>query len=172
MSEAGGPPLRPADPCGRVLYSLSAAWAIAGGVLLIGLGALTALNVALKDLAGRPIRGEFEVVDLGVVIVVFSFMPIAQLARGHVIVDLFSQWAPARARYALDACASLVFAACIGLVAWRMAVGGFEIAGTGEQSTVLKLKFWWVFVFAVPSLALLSINCLYTAWTDLVRARS
>lgn len=158
---------RPTDPLGRILFALAAAWAVAGGLALIGLGVLTTANVVMKDLFGRPIRGEFEIVDLGVVMVVFTFMPVTQLLRGNVIVDLFTQSAPARVRAGLDALAGLVFALCIVLVAWRMIVGGMELAGTGEQTTVLHLKYWWAFVVAVPSLALLAANCLYTAWTDL-----
>jgi TRAP-type C4-dicarboxylate transport system permease small subunit len=158
---------RPADPLGRVLFALASAWAVAGGLALIALGLLTTANVLLKDLFGRPIRGEFEIVDLGVVMVVFTFMPVTQLMRGNVIVDLFTQAASAKVRAALDALAGLVFALCVALVAWRMTVGGIELAGTGEQTTVLHLKYWWAFVVAVPSLALLAANCLYTAWTDL-----
>lgn len=171
MQDGAGQYDRPADAFGRLLYAIATVWAAAGGLLLIVLGTLTTANVVMKDVFGRPIRGEFEVVDLGVVVVVFMFMPIAQLLRGNVIVDLFTQSAPARVRHALDAFSGLVFALCIALVAWRMGVGGFELAGTGEQTTVLKLSYWWVFVVAVPSLALLAVNCLYTAWTDFGKTR-
>ena len=52
-------------------------------------------------------------------------------------------------------------------VAWRMFLGGVDIADTGEQTQILQLKYWWTFAVAVPSLSLLAAVCLYTAWADL-----
>lgn len=157
---------RPSDPVGRILYAVAVSLAAVGGLALVAIACLTTANAVLKTFLGTHIPGEFEIADLGIVMVVFTFMPLAQLQRSYVIVDIFTQYAPAPVKLALDAAAGIVFALCIALVAWRMAEGGVDIAATGERTAALQLRYWWAFAIAVPSLALLAVACLYTAWSD------
>lgn len=162
----------PQDRVGRLLYALAVAAALLAATLVFVLALVTALNVPVKQFLGSPLKGEFEMVDLGVATAVFAFLPLAQFARGYVIVDLFTQRAPERVKLLLDAAAGVVFAATMALLAWRMALGGIDIARTGEQTQLLHLKYWWSFAVAVPSLALLAAVCVYLAWTDFTRARA
>lgn len=160
----------PEDPLGRVLFGLAVGAALLAAILVLVLAFLTALNVPLKQFLGQPFRGEFEIVDLGIATAVFAFLPLAQFARGYVIVDLVTQRAPPRVKAGLDALAGVLFAATMAILAWRMLLGGMDIARTGEHTTMLHLKYWWSFVVAVPSLVLLAMVCLYTAFTDLRKA--
>jgi Tripartite ATP-independent periplasmic transporters, DctQ component. len=157
----------PQDPIGRLLYALALGAALLAGLAVLFLALLTAVNVPLKQLFGQPLPGEFELVDLGVATAVFAFLPLAQFARGYVIVDLVTQNASPRVKANLDAGAAVIFAICMAAVAWRMFLGGVDIADTGEQTQILQLKYWWTFAVAVPSLSLLAAVCLYTAWADL-----
>lgn len=162
----------PQDPVGRLLYALALGAALLAGMAVLLLALLTAVNVPLKQFFGQPLRGEFELVDLGVATAVFAFLPLAQFARGYVIVDLATQNASPRVKANLDAAAAVVFALSMGVVAWRMFLGGVDIAQTGEQTQILHLKYWWTFVVAVPSLVLLAAVCLHTAWAERRRAAS
>lgn len=159
----------PADPVGRLIFAIAAGTALVAGLLLVVIALLTTLNVPLKQFLGAPIRGEFEIVDLGVATAVFAFLPFAQLVRGYVIVEVFTERAPSGVKRFLDGLAGILFGICMAVVTWRMALGGFDIARTGDQTPILGLKLWWIFVVAVPSLALLTITCAYTAWQDLRR---
>lgn len=162
----------PEDRTGRILHGVATAWAAAGGLALIGIACLTTINVVLTTTLRTHIPGEFEIADIGVAMIVFTFMPLAQLRRGYVIVDLFTQSASARTRIALDAVAGIAFAVCIALIAWRMFEGGIEMAASGERTPVLNIRYWWAFAVAVPSLALLVAACVHTAWSDLRRLRT
>lgn len=162
----------PTDRVGRVLFAIAVAAALLASALVLLLALLTALNVPLKQVGLQPLRGEFELVDLGVATAVFAFLPLAQFERGYVIVDLVTQRAPERTKALLDAAAGIVFAVSMAVVAWRMFLGGMDIAQTGEQTQLLHLKYWWSFAVAVPSLVLLAAVCTYTSWTDLRRART
>jgi TRAP-type C4-dicarboxylate transport system permease small subunit len=153
-----------------VLHVVAAGWAAMGGLALIAIACLTTGNVLLKTVFGTYIPGEFEIADLGVVMLVFTFMPLAQLRRGYVIVDLFTYRAPATVKARLDAAADVVFALCMALIAWRMFEGGLDIAATGERTPELHLRYWWAFAIGVPSLALLVVACLHTAWIELRRS--
>jgi TRAP-type C4-dicarboxylate transport system permease small subunit len=169
MAEGDSSFRAPADPVGKVLFATAAGAALAAGLLLLVIALLTTLNVPLKQFTGAPIRGEFEIVDLGVATAVFAFLPFAQLARGYVIVGVFTERAPSGVTRFLDGVAGIVFGICMAVVTWRMALGGFDIARTGDQTPILGLKLWWVFVVAVPSLGLLTVACAYTAWQDFRR---
>lgn len=162
----------PADPAGRILYALSATWATVGGVALVVIACLTTLNAVLKKIAGTYIPGEYEIAEIGVAMVAFTFMPFAQMTRSYLIVDFFTQHTSARLKAALDAAAGVVFALCVAVLVWRMAAGGLDIASTGERTPELHLRYWWVFAVAVPSLALLAAACLHTSWSDWRRSRS
>jgi TRAP-type C4-dicarboxylate transport system permease small subunit len=156
----------PGDPAGRVLFALAAVWAAVGGLALVAIACLTTANIVLRAVFAVHIRGEFEIANLGVVMVVFMFMPLAQLTRSYVIVDIFTHGASVRTKTMLDALAGIVFAICMGLIAWRMLAGGIDIASSGDQTTMLHLRYWWGFAVGVPSLVLLTVACLYTAWSD------
>lgn len=167
---AGSTP--PADRVGRVLYGISATWAAAGGVALVLIACLTTANAFMKKAIGAYIPGEYEIAEIGVAMVAFTFLPLAQLTRSYLIVDVFTQHAPPRLKAALDAAAGLAFALCAAVLTWRMGAGGLDIASTGERTPELHLRYWWPFAVAVPSLALLGAACLHTAWSDWRKARS
>jgi len=168
LTDLSGPP----DPAGRILYALSATWAAMGGIALVVIACLTTVNAILKKVAGVYIPGEYEIAEIGVAMVAFTFMPLAQVTRSYLIVDIFTQHAPVRLKAALDAIASMVFALCVALLVWRVSAGGLDIAASGERTPELHLRYSWVFAVAVPSLALLAAACLHTAWSDWRRFRS
>ncbi|NAZ18074.1 hypothetical protein GT020_18790, partial [Glutamicibacter soli] len=76
--------------------------ALAGGAVLLALIAMTCLSVigragltlsALFDLPGvlgrlRPVRGDYELIEMGSAIAVFAFLPWCHLTRAHARVDL------------------------------------------------------------------------------------
>ena len=50
----------------------------------------------------------------------FAFLPLTQARRGNIVVDTFTGWLPPRIQRAIDAFWDLVYAAFMGLVAWRL----------------------------------------------------
>ena len=84
---------------GRVLDGLARGLALLGGVVLAGVAAMTVVSVIGRALVGYglgPVPGDFELVQIGCAIAVFSFMPWCQLNRGHVTVDLLVERLPLR----------------------------------------------------------------------------
>jgi len=152
---------RPTDPVGRLLFSLSRWMAIIGGLVLVtfGLGVVYSI-ISLKgfDVA---FRGEVEMVEFGMVISVYLFLPYCQMVDGHVMVDVFTTRAPPRVKAILDAVAILMLGGVAGLLAWRMSVGGFEMYERGQTTAVVKLAYWWTFPVAVFCFAVLIAVCLY-----------
>jgi TRAP-type C4-dicarboxylate transport system permease small subunit len=154
----------PTDPIGKLLLYISRFLAIAGGILLCGLGLTTVITIILIQFLGIAFVGEFEVVSFGMVLTVYLFMPYCQMVGGNVIVDVFTIKAPPRLRAIFDALSSLVFAAFWILLMWRMAIGMSEMMTRQQTTAALKLEYWWTFPVALSCFSLLIPICIYTTW--------
>lgn len=152
---------------GRALERASRGLALAGGGVLLAVCGVTVASVVGRTLFGVPVLGDFELVEIGVAVAVFAFMPYCQLVRGNVAVDLIARGLGPRARARLDAGHDLVFAAIAALLAWRLALGGSELRAWGESSMILGVPLWWAFVPIVISVALLVAVCLHGAWASI-----
>lgn len=138
----------------RVVFAASRIWALLGGVVLLAVMLMTVSSVAMRATLGFPILGDFELVEMGTAVAVFAFLPYCQQARGNVVVDVFTQKAPARMNAALSATGSLLLALFAVLLLWRMAWGAWDFYRYGEETTNLGIPRWWAFPPILVSLAL------------------
>lgn len=151
------------DPVGAALRRLTVALAVLGG-LLLGAGAvLTVISVTGRYLFSSPVSGDVELVELAAGAAISAFLPYCQMRGGNVIVDFFTAGIPDRVRARVDGLHALVFAACAGLVAWRMTLGGLDTYASNDQTMVLGVPTWISYLVMVPSFALLCLVCLHAA---------
>jgi len=149
--------------------------ALLGGLVLVGMAFVTVYSVIgralernLPDLAllawWSPIRGDFELIELGTAVAITAFLPYTQMVRGNVLVDFFTAKAGPRAKAALATFANLVYAAVALLFTWRMAVGTHELytATYTQTSMLLRVPLWWGHLVTTLFFALLSVVCLFT----------
>ena len=108
---------------GRALYRAATGIALLGGLVLFALTLLTVISVVGRAAFSAPIPGDFELVELGMAVAIFSFLPYCQIVRGNVIVDLFTSKASPRTRALLDGIGNLLFTAIAAVLTWRVAVG-------------------------------------------------
>jgi TRAP-type C4-dicarboxylate transport system permease small subunit len=163
MAEQAGASIPP-ERFGRVLYRTATGIALLGGLVLFALTLLTVISVVGRAIFSAPIPGDFELVELGMAVAIFSFLPYCQIVRGNVIVDLFTTKASARTKALLDGVGNLLFTAIAALLTWRVALGGLEIRSYHETTMVLQVPVWWGYLPAVAFLAFLTIVCAYTVW--------
>jgi TRAP-type C4-dicarboxylate transport system permease small subunit len=154
-------------PFGYLLDLLARLLAIGGGLVLVAMTLMSAYSIFMRSLFDEPLLGDVELVQMGCGIAVVSFLPLCQLRRGNVIVDVFTLHAGARTRARLDALGGLLMAACAALLAWRSAIGTLDAYGTGEETIIMGLPLWWSMSPFAPCFALLALVSLYTAWCDL-----
>jgi TRAP-type C4-dicarboxylate transport system permease small subunit len=155
-----------------VIDRISAGLAVAGGVMLVLVAALVTASVLRRWLTSYAIPGDFELVQIGVAAVAFSFLPLCQLRHGNIFVDVFTVRAGPRLRSGLDGVWSLVYAAVAGLIAWGMAVGARETIASGTTSMVLGVSFGWVIAVCAVLAAWLALVALVTAVRTLRRSQS
>jgi TRAP-type C4-dicarboxylate transport system permease small subunit len=119
------------------------------GLLVLAVSALVAASVTLRALGLGSVRGDFEVVSIGCGVAAFLFLPLCQWRRGHIAVDLFSDWLPRRARDRLEALWELAFALGWILLGWRLLAGLADMYEYQDRSMLLRLPLWTIYVPAL-----------------------
>lgn len=156
--------MRRNDLAGRILEALSKAFAIGGGLIMTALTLMSLYSVLMRNLADRPIQGDFELVQLGCAVAVSAFLPFCQLRGGNIIVDFFSAHASRPVRSKLDGFGALLVGLALGLIAWRTAVGALSAKASSETTMIMGLPVWWAYALMTPPFALAALAGLYGAW--------
>ena len=81
---------RPNDIFGRFLLKIVTYLAICGGIVLVVIVLINFISIAGRTMFGKPLTGDFELVEMGCAIAMFSFLPLCQFKNGNVIVDFFT----------------------------------------------------------------------------------
>ena len=151
----------------RALDVLARAFALAGGAVLVAITGMSVVSIAGRTVLGRPLAGDFELVQVGCGVAVAAFLPYCQLRRGNIIVDFFTVRAGPRVQAALDFVGALLLAAVMALLAWRTAAGMLTVKAAGEITMIVGFPVWLGYAAIVPSLALTALVGLATAVSSL-----
>ncbi|MBF0280325.1 MAG: TRAP transporter small permease [SAR324 cluster bacterium] len=142
-------------------------WALLGSFLLILIVLMTAYSAVTNLLFNAPVAGDFEIVEMGVAISVFTFLPFCQLTKANVSVDLFTMWAGPRLQNFMSMLASLTAIAFAVLLFWRMSIGMADYREYEEYTAILGIPLWVAFPPILFSLALLAVASLITTGESL-----
>ena len=164
------------SPPGRVepfVDAVSAALAGLGTVFLVFITALTVVSIVGRSsltLIGflGPVPGDFEMVEIASGVAIFFFLPLCQMRRGHVTVDILSPVFGPRGVALTDAAGNLLMTAASAVILWRLCFGLKDKLGSGEESFILGIPTWWGYVAALPGAAWFVVACA----TTVVRAVS
>lgn len=110
----------------RAIDGLARALAYLGGAILIGLALMTVVSVIGRKINAygiRSIAGDYELVEAGIAIAVFAFLPWCQLKRGHVTVDIFTNRLPARGRAVTAFVGDVLITLVAYMILWRFYLG-------------------------------------------------
>ena len=154
----------PTDSIGRLLLTVSKALALGGGLVLVALTIMSLVSVVGRAAFGRPLAGDYELIQLGCAVAVSAFLPLCQMRGGHVLVDFFTANRSAAFRAALDTLGAVLIGIVAALFAWRMTAGAIDLRQANDQSTILEIPTWYTVALMVPSFAVFSATGFYTAW--------
>ena len=116
-----------------------AALGIASAATLTTLMMITVADVVLRYLFAAPIRGAFELTELGLLVLIFAGLPLVSRADEHVTMDFVDRVLPPwMLMLFVRAVHALVAAVMIGL-AWMMWLKAGKIADYGDTSQSLKI---------------------------------
>ncbi|WP_157014408.1 TRAP transporter small permease [Mesorhizobium xinjiangense] len=137
-------------------------WALAGGALLLGVVAVNALSLAGLILAGRPFPGDFEIVEVGVAVAIFAFLPYCQLTGANVTADIFTAGAGPRLLTVLSALASAVAMAFAVFLLVQMYEGFLDFRLYEETTAIYQFPIWVAYLPILVSIALLIVATVIT----------
>lgn len=143
----------------RAIDILARVTALAGGAVLLGLVAMTCVSIigrAGLTLSGiydlpqvfsrlRPVRGDYEMIELGSAIAIFAFLPWCQLAGAHARVDLLQGRLPHWLDQGLTALWDWAMAAVMIVIAWRLWLGMIAKRSYGETTFLLQFPVWYAY---------------------------
>ena len=133
-----------------------------GGVLLLAIALMNTWSVISLSALGFPVPGDFEMVQMGVAIAAFSFLPYCQLTGANVTADIFTSRASRRWIALFTLLAALMAALFSVLLIWRMSDGLASYIEYREVTTILNIPLWLAFPPILVSLALLILASLIT----------
>jgi TRAP-type C4-dicarboxylate transport system permease small subunit len=168
---AEGPVQAPEGPsglAGRVIE----AWALLGGIVLLGVALMTAWSAFSGWVFGKPLPGDFELTEVLVAIAVFSMLPYCQQTDANVTADIFTAGAGPRAVAGFRLFSALLALGVALVLLWRTWAGMLDYRQFIETTAILKIPIWWAYVPAIVSLVLLCLACLIVlrdCWRALVR---
>jgi TRAP-type C4-dicarboxylate transport system permease small subunit len=135
-------------------------WALAGGLVLVTLVLMSAYSL-LADIAfRRPLSGDFELVEVGIAVAAFAFLPYCQLTGANVTADVFTQRAGPRTVACLAIMSALIAFAFSLLLTWRMSLGLIDLRQYGETTVIMSFPIWIAYVPVILSLVLLALASL------------
>jgi TRAP-type C4-dicarboxylate transport system permease small subunit len=137
-------------------------FALAGGAILAGLTLMVMASVAGRAL-GRPIQGDFELVQVGAAVAIAFCLPYCQWRRANIIVDFFTTRASRRTQALLDAFGAALYALALGIVAWRSTVGAIAIKAANETTMIMGVPLWYGYGLMAPAFVLAAIVGVHTA---------
>ncbi len=174
---------------GRALERLARLLAYGGGIILAAVSLITVVSIIGRALLAvderfGPIKGDFEIVEMGVAVAVFSFLPLAQLRRGHVTVDIFVSRLPGRAQAFLGMVGDALISLAAWVIVWRFWVGfgeKFPYGSDGLRSALgmgappffpettyeLEVPIWIPYSLALVGAVFFLVVSLYTVWRSL-----
>ncbi|HBQ36720.1 MAG TPA: hypothetical protein DD729_07795 [Rhodobacteraceae bacterium] len=172
---------------GEWLYRLARYLAYAGGVLLTAMALLTVISVIGRRFDGvglGPIKGDFELVEIGCAIAIFVFMPLAQIRRRHVTVDVFVKYLSPRIYAFLGFLGDLLIAIASTAIMWQFWLGFGEKVPFGsdniraalamgskpffaETTYELEIPLWIPYGLALVGAGFFAIVSIYTVWRSL-----
>lgn len=177
----------------RVLFWLAKGCAIVGGLVLSALIVMVCLSIMGKitaDLAHAmvefapalsgsilalgigPVRGDFELVELGMAVTICLFLPLCQMTAGHARVDLFTQNMPVTVLRVLQALVDVLVAAVLVVIVWKLFEGLEAKHRAGTRTTLLQIPLWWAYLIGLSGLGLTALCSLYTATVRIAEAVS
>lgn len=151
-----------------------------GGVVLLAMAGLTVYSIVGRALPAwpglawwGPVRGDFELVEMGTAIAIFSFLPYAQITRAHVLVDVATARLSPRAKAAAAVPANLLLTALAALFTWRMTLASETLLTSAYPRTtmLLSIPLSWGYLAATAFMAFLTLVAAFTVWRSVDETR-
>lgn len=127
---------------------------------------LTVADVALRALFSYPIRGQLELVELGLACTIFLALPAVFLRDEHLVVDVIDHFVGAGAKRLFDLCGAAVSLAVLAVMLWQMVPQARYMMAFGDVTSDLSIpKIWyWAPVLLGVACSILATLAFIVRW--------
>ena len=136
-------------PGSKKKRSLSTYLSYIGNTALCAMMLLTTADVVGRYFFNAPVLGAYEITEYLMLIMVFSFLALAQSAKVHINVDIVFNRLPAGLRHVLERLNHIICLLMMILVSWMGLQRVWELRKTGEASVLLKIPDYPFAIFLV-----------------------
>jgi TRAP-type C4-dicarboxylate transport system permease small subunit len=147
----------------RVLEPLARLCALLAGMLVAVMVIISCGSIIGRETVGRTLTGDFELVGLATGAAVGLFMPLCQLHRGNIVVDVFTSKAPEAFNAVLERIGAFLLGLCCALLSWRAALGGLSSYQSNSSTMLLGVPEWLAYAPMVPGFALTAVIAFWQA---------
>jgi TRAP-type C4-dicarboxylate transport system permease small subunit len=112
---------------------------IASAATLTAMMLITVADVVMRYLFAAPIRGAFELTELGLLVLIFAGMPLVSRADEHVTMDFIDRVLPPQVRMLFVRVVHALTAAVMLVLAWLMWLKAGKIAAYADTSQSLGI---------------------------------
>ncbi len=124
-------------------------------------GSLGSAAVILQRFA--PINGDFELVEMGIALAIFLFLPWCQLNRRHATVDVFTvRLISKRGNAFLVLIWEAMFVVVLGVITVRLYAGMGDRIAYNETTFLLQWPVWWAYAACTIASALATLIGLFS----------
>jgi len=121
--------------------------AFASGAVLLAIVILTCISITGRalvsfDLGIGPIRGIYDITEIGMAAAIFGFLPWAQYRDAHAKVDLFQSIMPKTMDRVLDLVFNFAMFVVATIGSWRLYLGMQDKLSYGETTLIAQIPVW------------------------------
>jgi TRAP-type C4-dicarboxylate transport system permease small subunit len=152
------------DVLNKAVGFLAQAMAILGGIVLIVLIAVTCASIigrSLTFIGLNQIKGDYELVELGVGFAIFAFLPWAQYSKGHARVDLFEKTMARWQNLLSDLLSDILLLAIALIGGHRLWLGMLDKQSYGETTFILQFPIWQAYAAGVLGMVVFAIVAVF-----------
>ncbi|MFM6986312.1 MAG: TRAP transporter small permease [Hydrogenophaga sp.] len=134
------------------IYRLSNWTAIVGGLVLVAVTAMVVASVAGRAMIGLglgPVPGDFELVEVGIGVAIFAFLPWCYLRGGHATVDLLYMHMPRWFQRGIDLLSDVAMLLVWLVLTWKLWEGLLEKKEYMETTFILQMPVWWAYALCL-----------------------
>jgi TRAP-type transport system small permease protein len=121
-------------------------------IALVVMMGSTCVDVALRFLFDRPIRGAYDIVEACLVVFVFHGMSASFFARKNIVIDIIDSLVSPRLAHLLVRLSDVVSVVLLMLVAAATISPALQAYDYGDRKLELGLQLWVLWIFAIVGL--------------------
>ncbi|MEZ5705898.1 MAG: TRAP transporter small permease [Burkholderiaceae bacterium] len=132
------------------IYRIARWTALIGGIVLVGLMLMVVVSVSGRAMIGLglgPVPGDFELIEVGIGVAVFFFMPWCYLRGGHATVDLLYMHMPRWFQKSVDLASDVAMLLVWLVLTWMLWEGMLEKKEYAETTFILQMPVWWAYAW-------------------------